>query len=288
MGQAEQLIKPGTGRGLLDVYSNRFLLKLLVRKEIKIRYRGSALGLLWSYVKPLMQFLIYFVALGIFLNLQHGTPNYAIYLFSGIVFVNFFTESLGNATRSIVDNRDLIRKIYLPRELFPVATVWVSAAHFLPQVAVLIGACLIAGWAPSVVQLLVVLAAFVMVSILATGLGLLFGAANVYFRDSENLVDMILMIVTWASPVLYIWTMVERVMGSWFWLYQLNPLTVGVEVFHWAFWYPTLSQDQLPLVTLPPDLVSVWLPLAFCISLVVLFLGQFVFRKLAVHFAQEL
>ncbi|TLM86792.1 ABC transporter permease [Pseudarthrobacter sp. NamE5] len=288
MAQYGELIKPGSGRGLLDVYANRFLLKLLVRKEIKIRYRGSALGLLWSYVKPLMQFLIYFVALGIFLNLQHGTPNYAIYLFSGIVFVNFFTEALGNATRSIVDNRDLIRKIYLPRELFPVATVWVSAAHFLPQAAVLVGACLVAGWVPSVLQLLAVLAAFVMVSILATGLGLLFGAANVYFRDSENLVDMILMIVTWASPVLYVWTMVERVMGPWYWVYQLNPLTVGVEIFHWAFWYPTLDPDQLPLVALPPDLVKLWLPLAFSISLVVLFVGQLVFRKLAIHFAQEL
>jgi ABC-2 type transport system permease protein len=288
MDRTEELIRPGNGRGLLDVYSNRFLLKLLVRKEIKIRYRGSALGLLWSYVKPLMQFLIYFVALGIFLNLQHGTPNYAIYLFSGIVFVNFFTESLGNATRSIVDNRDLIRKIYLPRELFPVATVWVSAAHFLPQVAVLVGACLIAGWAPSILQLVAVLAAFIMVSILATGLGLLFGAANVYFRDSENIVDMILMIVTWASPVLYVWTMVERVMGPWFWLYQLNPLTVGVEIFHWTFWYPTLDPDQLPLVDLPPNLISLWLPVAFGISLIVLVIGQLVFRKLSVHFAQEL
>jgi ABC-2 type transport system permease protein len=288
MAQSEELIKPGSGRGLLDVYANRFLLKLLVRKEIKIRYRGSALGLLWSYMKPLMQFLVYFVALGIFLNLQHGTPNYAIYLFSGIVFINFFTEALGNSTRSIVDNRDLIRKIYLPRELFPVATVWVSAAHFLPQAAVLVGACLIAGWTPSVLQLVAVLVAFVMVSVLATGLGLLFGAANVYFRDSENLVDMMLMIVTWASPVLYVWTMVERVMGPWFWVYQLNPLTVGVEIFHWAFWYPTLDPDQVPLVTLPPDLVTHWLPVAFCISLVILFAGQVVFRKLAIHFAQEL
>jgi ABC-2 type transport system permease protein len=141
-GQTDQLVTPGSGRGLLDVYGDRFLLKLLVRKEIKVRYRGSVLGLMWSYVKPLVQFLIYFVALGIFLNLQRGTPNYAIYLFAGIVLVNFFTESLSNATRSIVDNRDLIRKIYLPRELFPVSTVWVSAANFLPQLLVMIGACL--------------------------------------------------------------------------------------------------------------------------------------------------
>ena len=287
-GQADQLVKPGSGRGLLDVFSYRFLLKLLVRKEIKVRYRGSVLGLLWSYVKPLVQFLIYFVALGIFLNLQRGTPNYAIYLFAGIVLVNFFTESLSNATRSIVDNRDLIRKIYLPRELFPVSTVWVSAAHFLPQLLVLIGACLVVGWTPSILQLAAVVLIFLMVAVLATGLGLMFGAVNVYFRDSENIVDMIVMIVTWASPVLYVWSMVERVMGPWFWLYQLNPMTVAVEVFHWAFWEPTLKADQLVADSMPPDLLTLWLPVAMLITLVVLFLGQLTFRRLAVHFAQEL
>lgn len=287
-GQTDQLVKPGSGRGLLDVYGDRFLLKLLVRKEIKVRYRGSVLGLLWSYVKPLVQFLIYFVALGIFLNLQRGTPNYAIYLFAGIVLVNFFTESLSNATRSIVDNRDLIRKIYLPRELFPVSTVWVSAAHFLPQLLVLIGACLVVGWTPSIVQLAAVVLIFGMVAVLATGLGLLFGAVNVYFRDSENIVDMIVMVVTWASPVLYVWSMVERVMGPWFWVYQLNPMTVAVEVFHWAFWEPTLKADQMIADTMPPDLLTVWLPVAMLVTLAVLFLGQLTFRRLAIHFAQEL
>jgi ABC-2 type transport system permease protein len=287
-GPADQLVKPGSGRGLLDVYGDRFLLKLLVRKEIKVRYRGSVLGLLWSYVKPLVQFLIYFVALGIFLNLQRGTPNYAIYLFAGIVLVNFFTESLSNATRSVVDNRDLIRKIYLPRELFPVSTVWVSAAHFLPQLLVLIGACLVVGWTPSLLQLAAVVLIFLMVAVLATGLGLMFGAVNVYFRDSENIVDMIVMIVTWASPVLYVWSMVERVMGPWYWLYQLNPMTVAVEVFHWAFWEPTLKADQFVAGTMPPDLLTLWLPVAMLITLVVLFLGQLTFRRLAVHFAQEL
>lgn len=287
-GQLDQLIKPGTGRGLLDVYGDRFLLKLLVRKEIRVRYRGSVLGLLWSYVKPLVQFLIYFIALGIFLNLQRGTPNYAIYLFAGIVLVNFFTESLSNATRSIVDNRDLIRKIYLPRELFPVATVWVSAAHFFPQLLVLIGACLVVGWTPSVLQLAAVVLIFLMVAVLATGLGLLFGAMNVYFRDSENIVEMIVMVVTWASPVLYVWSMVERVMGPWFWLYQLNPMTVAVEVFHWAFWEPTLKTNQSVSDAMPPGLLTVWLPVAMLITLAVLFLGQLTFRRLAVHFAQEL
>lgn len=287
-GQTDQLVKPGSGRGLLDVYGDRFLLKLLVRKEIKVRYRGSVLGLLWSYVKPLVQFLIFFVALGIFLDLQRGTPNYAIYLFSGIVLVNFFTESLSNATRSIVDNRDLIRKIYLPRELFPVATVWVSAAHFLPQLVVLVAACVVVGWTPTLLQLAAFVLVFLMVAVLATGLGLIFGAINVYFRDSENIVDMIVMVVTWASPVLYVWPMVQGAMGSWFWIYQLNPMTVAVELFHWVFWEPTLNPDQSSMSALPPDLLTLWLPCAVVMTVGMLLLGQFTFRRLAVHFAQEL
>ena len=80
---------------------------------------------------------------------------------------------------------------------------------------------------------------FAIVALLATGLGLLFGSANVYFRDSENIVDMLLMIATWASPVLYVWTMVQDKLGDvGFAIYQANPITVGVELFHYAFWLP--------------------------------------------------
>jgi ABC-2 type transport system permease protein len=99
---------------------------------------------------------------------------------------------------------------------------------------------------------------------------------------------MIVMIVTWASPVLYVWSMVERVMGPWYWLYQLNPMTVAVEVIHWAFWEPTLKADQLVSDSMPPDLLTLWLPVAMLLTLFVLFLGQLTFRRLAVHFAQEL
>ncbi|WP_428985664.1 ABC transporter permease [Sinomonas terricola] len=284
------LSAPGRSGGLRDVYRNRFLLKLLVRKEIKVRYRGSALGIVWSYMKPGLQFLVFYVALGLFLNVQGSTPNYPIYLFAGIVLVNFFTEALGNATRSIVGNRDLIRKIYLPRELFPVASVWVSAAHFLPQVLILVVVCLFFGWLPTVWSVLALVAAFAIVAVLAVGLGLFFGAVNVYFRDSENLVDLLIMMVTWASPVLYLWSQVQHVLGPAFAAYQLNPMTVGVEVFHWAFWRPTLDGGQLTAAAAAevPGLFTLWLPLAAVVTLLILGLGQWVFARLSVKFAQEL
>lgn len=286
----EALLKPGMGGGLADVFRSRFLLKLLVRKELKVRYRGSVLGLLWSYVKPGVQFLVFYLALGVFLGLERsarnpdGLPNYAVYLFSGIVLINFFTEALGNAARSIVGNGGLIKKIYLPRELFPVASVWVSAVHFFPQLVVLVGACFIAGWHPNALQLAMAVLSFIMVALLATGLGLLFGAVNVYFRDSENFVDMLLMIATWASPVMYSWTMVQEKLRAWYTLYQVNPVTIAVEGFHYAFWLPTTDGSA----GIPPHLLTLWMPVGLAISILVLLLGQLIFRRLEGRFAQEL
>ena len=283
--ETDGMVRPGNGGGLSDVLRQRFLLKLLVGKELKVRYRGSVLGLLWSYVKPGVQFVVFYFALGVFLGMNKGIENYAVYLFSGIVLINFFTEALGNAARSIVGNGGLIKKIYLPRELFPVASVWVSAVHFLPQIVVLVVACLFSGWHPSLLQLLTMVGAFVLVALLATGLGLLFGAVNVYFRDAENLVDLLLMVATWASPVLYVWLQVRNTLGGgFFFFYQMNPLTIAVEIFHYAFWYPTTAG----VAELPPHLVSLWLPVGLAVSLVVVVVGQLTFRRLEGRFAQEL
>lgn len=288
---SNELVHPGVSGGLLDVLKYRFLLKLLVRKELKVRYRGSVLGLLWSYVKPGVQFIVFYVALGVFLGLERsprnpdGLSNYAIYLFSGIVLINFFTEALGNASRSIVGNGGLIKKIFLPRQLFPIASVWVSAVHFFPQLVILLAACLFAGWHPSLLQIASAIAGFLIVAVLATGLGLLFGAANVYFRDSENFVDMLLMIATWASPVMYSWTMVQSKLGeTWFLIYQMNPITIAVETFHFAFWIPTTDGSA----GIPPHLLSLWIPVGVVIALLVLLWGQLTFRRLEGRFAQEL
>lgn len=286
-----QLVSPGKGNGLADVFRSRFLLQLLVRKELRIRYRGSVLGLLWTYVKPGVQFVAFYIALGVFLGLEqsptnrNGLPNYAVYLFSGIVLVNFFTEALSTATRSIVNNSGLINKIYLPRELFPAASVWVSAVHFFPQVVVLAVACLFTGWRPGPLEAVTAAAGFAMIALLATGLGLFFSAVNVYFRDSENFVDMLLMVATWVSPVLYSWQMVQDKAGAaGFALYQLNPITIAVECFHHAFWLPTTVAGQAS----PPNLLTLWVPVGLGVSTLILILGQWTFRRLEGRFAQEL
>jgi len=283
---AQPWTEPGRGSGLLDVVRRRYLLKLLVRKELRVRYRGSVLGLAWSYVKPGVQYVVYFLALGIFLQQSRNIEDFPVYLFSGLVVVNVFTEAFGNATRAVVWNAPLVKKIFLPRELFPVASVWVAGVHFVPQLVVLLVGALLSGWRLEVLPVLGAVLATLIIAALATGLGLLFGSLNVVFRDMENFVDLINMVVVWLSPVLYRWDQVTQVVPGWVAvLYQLNPITVAVELYHYAFWWP--GTQSTAAESLPPDLLVNSL-VAVVIAAVVLVVGQLVFRRVEGRFAIDL
>lgn len=276
---------PGKGRGLLDVFHWRFLLKLLVRKETATRYRNSALGWIWSYVRPAAQFTIFFVVLGMFLQMSKGIENFALYLFSGIIVINFFNEGFSNGTKTLVDNAHLVRKIYLPRELFPVAAVIVSFVHFLPQMGVLLIICLFFGWVPSLVSVAAILLGLLIVVAFTLGLGMLFGALNVPFRDAQNFVELILLFATWVSPVLYSWTMVARVAPEWLMhVYLVNPLTSAVQLFHYGFWAPVTNEASTEF----PSAFWIYAAISLLISLATLFIGQAVFRRLEPKFAQDL
>ncbi|MGO1480108.1 MAG: ABC transporter permease, partial [Brachybacterium sp.] len=270
-----------------------FLLRLLVRKELRVRYRGSALGMLWSYVKPAVQFTVFYIALGVFLQLQRDTPAYAVYLFSGIVVINLFGEVFGNATRSITGNQALVSKIYLPSELFPWASMIVAMVHFLPQLVVLVIGALLFGWLPSTTAAIAFVLGIVILVVFTMGLGMLTAALNAAFRDVENFVDLIVMVATWLSPVLYRISMVEEAIGGtiWWWLYQLNPLTIVVELFHVAFWrFSSPVVDAVaadPSLTAPGEPFGLWWA-GLLIAVATFVIGTVVFERAKRRFAQEL
>lgn len=280
----QRMTTPGANRGLLEVFRQRHLLSLIVRKEVQIRYRGSIFGWLWSYVKPLVQFVVFFVAIGVFLGANDRVEFFPIYLLSGITVVTFFNEAFSNGTRSLVDNAALIKKIYLPREMFPVSSMLIAAVNTVPQIIVVVAISLFFGWAPTFASLGAILLALVIIAILATGLGLFFGSINVTFRDAQSFVEIIVMVAIWASPVMYDWVQVARVVPDWlFVLYRLNPITAAVELFHYGIWFP-LVQDSAEAV---PGLWTYGL-IALVTSLIALVIGQLVFRRLEGRFAQDL
>ncbi len=197
------LASPFASGGLMDVFRRRYLLRLLVRKQISSRYQGSVLGLFWSYIQPLVRFTMYFFVIGLVLGLHQDFPNYAIHMFAAIVAVHFFTETFSSGTRSIVQNKSLVQKMAMPREMFPVAAVIVSAVNTFPQLVILFIASVATGWTPDVVGLLAAVLGLAIVTVLGTALALLFAGMNVFFRDFQNIVATFTLFTHWIVPMIY-------------------------------------------------------------------------------------
>lgn len=289
----EPLRPPWAQGGLVDVFRRRYLLRLLVDKEIQARYQGSVLGLFWSYIQPLVRFLMYFLVIGLVLKLHDDIPNFAIHLFCGLVFVNYFTETFSSGTRSILRNKALVKKMALPREMFPVAAMIVSAIHAFPQLVILAFFSLLEGYAPSWSGLAAFALGFAVLALWGTGLAILFSAWNVYFRDFENVVATLTIFTHWAVPMIYPWSKVgESSLPTWAKeLYLADPLAEAVLLMQKAFWFPTCDDRAKaacqPEHAFPEHLYTRGLVMV-ALGVVFLVVAQRVFARLEGKFAERL
>jgi ABC-2 type transport system permease protein len=286
-------LQPPYGQGgLRDVFRRRYLLRLLVGKELRARYSGSVLGLLWSYVMPLWRFCAYYFVIGIVLQLHDEVPNFPLHLYCGLVFVTFFTETFTAGTRSVVQNKALVRKMSMPREMFPVSSVLVSGFHTFPQILVLTLGATIYGWSPGPVELAGGLLGLLLMFLLATGLALIFSALNVYFRDFSQFVSMVTIFTHWAVPMLYPLSRVTEspLGGTWAeQLYLANPIAEAVLLLQNAFWLPTCKGEPNCTVaeSMPDDLYTRGF-IMVGVGIIFLFLCQLVFTRLESKFAERL
>nr|BFE32817.1 ABC transporter permease [Actinomadura rugatobispora] len=285
-GRTRGLRDPASAGGFREVVQpqRRYLLRLLVRRELKARYKGSLLGLGWSYVRPAMYFAVYFFVVGVFMGMDRVIEDFPVYLFSGMVLVNLFTETLQAATKSVLHNAPLVRKVYLPRELFPTASLLVSLVHFLPGMAILLGGSLVFGWRPTLSGLAGAVVGLAIVVLFGVGLGLLCAAVNVFFHDMEQVVDITMIFVTWSVPMIYPWTHVRDHLPAWAaQIYLTNPLVSAVSLFQRAFWEPGAPGALPPVPALEARTVA---SLGFAVA--VFLTGQWAFASLQKRFAQEL
>lgn len=285
------LVTAGPPRGLLagtaysfrSIWGNRELLNLLVRREIKARYKDSSLGLLWSLMRPLTQLLIYYVAIGKFLDAERSVPDYAIFVFTGLTIWGLFAEVLSGSTTSIVANSGLIKKVYLPREIFPLASVGSALFNFVVQFGILVVATIVLGRIPWHKEILYLPLSLVVVLLFSFAIGLLLSAVNVYLRDFQHLVEVLLLVLFWASPIVYSYTLVHRVLnGNWLeQIYLANPVTLVVMGFQKAMWLASAGETW-------PTHLPLRLAIVGIVSLVLLWVAQRVFARLEGNFAQEL
>jgi ABC-2 type transport system permease protein len=175
-------------------------------------------------------------------------PHFAIHLFAGMVLVNYFNESFSSGTRSIMQNKSVVQKMPLPREIFPIASMLVSLYHTGPQMVVLIVACLATGsFQPDPVGMVAALLGFGIVLLLATGMGILFAAVNVMFRDWTRVVQIFTNMLPFTVPMMYPYTLVAQRFAEFpaiAHFYLANPMAVAVLLFQRAFWITTVSPED--------------------------------------------
>lgn len=274
------LSTPSANQGLREVFKRRYLLRILVRREISARYQGSFLGLIWSYINPLTQFFIYFVIMGTVFNLHKDTENFAIHVFSALIIVHFFSETFSAGTRSIVRNKALVKKMAMPREMFPVASMLVSLYHVVPQLVILLIACGVYGWVPDPTGIAAAFLALALIMVLGIALALLFSIANVFFRDFQSVVGIMTNFVRFGVPMIYPYTLVNERFGSFAAFYLYNPIANAVLLFQRAFWTGTTKNPKVfARENLPDHLLSRGL-LMLLASLVLLGIAQLVFSRL--------
>ena len=273
-----------TINSLREIAKHREMLMLLVRRDLKSRYKDSTLGFVWTLIRPLTQLLIYYVVIGKFLSAERGIPDFAIYVFTGLTAYGLFSEIVSGGTASIVGNAGLIKKIYLPREVFPLATVGSALFNFAIQLGLLLLATLLLGAFPISANLVYFVPGLLVLLIYGTALGLLLSAVNVYLRDIQYLVEVLMLLLLWASPIVYSWSMVKDVLGEG-WLLEIytnNPITLGVLAFQRSLWMAGAETAEYPA-----DLM-LRLGIAGVIGIVLLLGAQRVFTKLQGNFAQAL
>ncbi|SEC65023.1 ABC-2 type transport system permease protein [Nocardioides exalbidus] len=303
------LSPPSRTSGVLEVFRRRYLLRLLVRREIQARYAGTAFGLLWSYINPFTRFVTFYVVFGLILGRGLGIQNFAIHLFAGMVLVNYFTESVTAGTRSLLSNRGVITKMAMPREMFPVASMLVSLWHTIPQLLILLVACIATGvwgdgplWVPDAVGMGAALLGFVLMMVYGTAFGLMFSCINVLFRDFQRIVQTFINMIPFTVPMMYPYYVIadgERIPTQYTQLYVSNPVAEAVMLIQRGFWYPTCDG---PCATMPnpngdgtlipaPNFADHLFSRGFVmlgIGLVLLVVGQWVFSRLEKSITERL
>jgi ABC-2 type transport system permease protein len=269
------------------------LLTELVRKDLKVKYKNSALGFIWSMANPLLYLAVFSLVFNVLL--PNGVPSFAVLFMAGFLVWNFFNLATLTATGSVVGNANLVRKVRFPRVVLPLSSVGFSGVHFLLQLLVLFAVLVPFYPAAFGPQLWLLVPALAVAVTVAVAMSLLASALNVRYRDVEHLLEITLLAGFWLTPIVYPVTVIrDRVAGhGWlFDLYMASPMTAVVVAMQRAIYvHPVVTVDGQPRQILPADgygFYLTWLGVAGAVALVLLAVGLWTFRRLQADFAEEL
>lgn len=264
-------IRPVRGwRGIdwRELREYRELLYFLMWRDIQVRYKQTAIGVAWAILQPLLMMLVFAVFFGFLGKIPSDGMPYAVFALTALVPWSFFSNGLMQTANSVVDNSDLITKIYFPRLVVPLAAMMSRLIDFALAFLVLIAMLLAYGIWPT--GRMITLPGFILLALItALGVGLWFAAMNVRFRDVKYVVPFLSQVWLFTTPVVYPSSMLPE---SWRAIYAINPMVGVVEGFRWAL---------LGVETAPGNMIFV----STVTALVILISGAYYFRRMERSFA---
>jgi lipopolysaccharide transport system permease protein len=215
---------------LIDLWHDRELFYFLAWRDIKVRYKQTALGAAWAVLQPLLSMALFSLIFGRFLGLPSGGVPYPIFTYTGLLPWQLFAFALAHSSESLVADRNLITKVYFPRLIVPLSSVAAGLMDFAISSVILLAMMLI--YRIPITSRILALPLFVLLALLtAMGVGLWFSALNVKYRDVRYTLPFLTQFWFYATPIAY---SIEIVPPQWRFLYSLNPMTGVVEGFRWA------------------------------------------------------
>lgn len=258
---------------MLDVFKNlycyRELLKTSVKKEIRGKYKNSFLGVIWSFLNPLLQIAVYAIVFQMIL--KNPQENYAVYLCCGLIPWTFFSTTISRAAFNCIENGNILKKVYFPREILPISIVTSEAVNFLISTIIIFAFVIFSGIGLSkylILYPLVLVAQY----ILLIGISFIVSSVCVYLRDLQHFIGIFLQLLFYATPIVY---SVESIPDNYKWILQINPMTYIITAFRDIFYNKCFPEIK-------PILILIGISILICI------VGYLIFNKLQKGFAEQL
>lgn len=248
----------GLERTLRGLAQYRHLLRNLVAKDLKLKYRGSVFGFIWSLANPLIMIAVYTIAFTYILRLR--TPAFVFYLMLGILAWTFFANAIAMSTGSLVDNGGLLRSVWFPRAILPIATVLFNFSQYLLTVIVFLPVMMVIyGVSPAAPMLAFPIFLLLQVG-LTVGLSLITAVGTAFFRDVRHFVDVGIAILFWATPVVYETAQLPDTLRR---AILLTPLSPYITAYHDVFYYRQWPAPEVWLLAvlyaIVPLVAGLWL-----------------------------
>ena len=254
-----------------DLYNYRELLKTSVKKDIGGKYKHSFLGVLWSFINPLLQILVYALIFPLVMKNGGSYKDYTVFMVCGLIPWAYFTTVINRASFIMIENGNILKKVYFPRSILPLSLVTSETINFLVSCIIILAFIVIKGFGISKFILFFPLVLLIQY-VLLLGIALIFSAITVYMRDIQHFIGVVLQLLFYATPIVY---SIDTIPEGFRWILKWNPMTYIIEGYRAIFYNQTM-----------PDLKS--LGGLGIISIIILIVGYLLFNKLQKRFAEEL